>query len=928
MNQLKFILLTLLFTTVFSAIIGMDVGTQFTKTAFIGPKKIDIVENEESKRKDPTLIGVDKKHRRVFGSKAQKLSLTRPERIFMYSMKLIGKYFNDPMVEYVKEFLPCEIKPFNSSRTYTPPVFRVDNLTITPEEVTAMIIKRQLQNVKRQYQTSVNEGVLTISPSATPIERYSLVHAAKLAGLTPLSVVNSPVAFAATLAVNHDLFANATNVLFIDIGATSLDMGLFNFSSDSNTTGNIKAIGYYNHPHFGGHNFDKIIADIVMKKMENVTVKYQNLNADALYRQLLQKAEKAKIILSVNKEAEMTINLPGGDEWRTKITLETFETEAETIRKELDTIFDESLKQMGVEKDQIHMIQLLGGGMRVPMVLKTIYSYFGEEKINRNVDAEEGGAFGAAYYALMQGLGRMKKSYKIRDFVPIDWYITSPYLDKEIRLFSHKWSVDSQRTISFNKVKNVTEFNCTVKYQMMGTKEKVAYLILEGKDMPINQTLNEKGVDISVTFKLNTYGLVDIWKTEMKYTQWRNCTEKKFNIVNVTDEFEDDSDDEDDVKKTTNSTNVNGTETNTTSTTTEENKQEEVKEEKKEENKEEVKQEEKKEEVKEEKKEEEQPKEDEKKEENKEEVKEQPTETNSTNVNTTETNTTIEVNGTTINGTETNTTSTKKAKKPKKKVDWEEVKYECPKNESRKLEYVEYYHPLIATMEKQKRDSQKIIKYFEQIEENFRKLSETLNTFESTIYELRAELDENKKMKESEKEKHFAKLADFQEFLEFTDIDDMKLEELLEKMDQLKEIRFALHPELKEEEERKKKEEEEKKKKEEEEKEKKRKEKEKEEKKKKKEEEKRKKKEEKERKKREKEEAKRKKKEAKANKNKKVENEEVKEEEEKKEEPKEEVAEEKEEEIVDENSDNVEEDDDEKEKEEEQKEENEDKKEL
>ena len=72
--------------------------------------------------------------------------------------------------------------------------------------------------------------------------------------------------------------------------------------------------------------------------------------------------------------------------------------------------------------------------VRIPMVLRTLHSYFGEEKINRNVDGEEGGAFGAAYYALMQGLGRMKKSYKVRDFVPIDWYINSPYLEKEMRL--------------------------------------------------------------------------------------------------------------------------------------------------------------------------------------------------------------------------------------------------------------------------------------------------------------------------------------------------------------------------------------------------------------------------------------------------------------------------------------------------------------
>ena len=121
------------------------------------------------------------------------------------------------------------------------------------------------------------------------------------------------------------------------------------------------------------------------------------------------------------------------------------------------------------------------------------------------------------------------------------------------------------------------------------------------------------------------------------------------------------------------------------------------------------------------------------------------------------------------------------------------MKYECPKNESRKLDYVEYHHPLIATMERQRKESQKIIKYFEEIEENFRKKSEILNTFESTIYELRNELYENEKMKEKEKEEYLKELTEHQEFLEFTDIDDMKLEELLERSEQLIKIKYALN---------------------------------------------------------------------------------------------------------------------------------------
>ena len=97
--QLRCSLAFLLITVSLAAIVGMDVGTQFTKTAFVGPRKIDIVENEESKRKDPSLVGFDKHDRRVFGSKAQRYALTAPQRLVMYPSRLLGKAFNETFIE-------------------------------------------------------------------------------------------------------------------------------------------------------------------------------------------------------------------------------------------------------------------------------------------------------------------------------------------------------------------------------------------------------------------------------------------------------------------------------------------------------------------------------------------------------------------------------------------------------------------------------------------------------------------------------------------------------------------------------------------------------------------------------------------------------------------------------------------------------------
>ncbi|KAL7711521.1 Luminal-binding protein [Entamoeba marina] len=754
-HSIHFILLTISFIFISNAaIVGMDVGTQFIKTAYVGPKKIDIVENEESKRKDPSLLGLDKKSRRWFGSKAQKLSLTQPKRTILYPSRLLGKAYNNPYVEYLQSFLPCDIIPQNSSRPYSPPMYQIDNITLTSEEVTAMLIQRQLRHVKRQYQGAITDGVLTLSPFSTPIERYALMHSSLLAGLNPIGLVHSPMAGAVSLGINRDLFTEPTIVMFLDIGATSLDMGIFNFSSTTNTSGFIKTIGYYTSPYYGGHNFDVVIAEIIKKKL-------QQSNGieitDSLYRQILLQAERAKIVLSVNKDAPVSIALSGGVEWNTKVSLSEFEEASESLVNELVEILQKGIEQIGIDKENINMVQLLGGGIRVPMVLKVIGDYFGDDVLKRNVDAEEGAAFGGAYYALTQGLGRMKKNYKIKDSVPIDYYIESPYLSKDFKLFSHKWTLDSYRTVSFEKVKNIKDFNFTISYAMMGDPNRVAFMVGLGDDMSFNQTLNPNGVDISLTFKLNSFGLIDMWKSDVKLALWKNCTERKLKVVDINVPVE---------NITSNNTNetiddVNNTNVEDEGKDDDKEDHDENKDEENDDNQDTI---------------------------NEDIVQESKEFNEDSDEEQEKTEEEQEENG------ENEETKTEKKQK-KQRTEWENVKYECVKNETIKLQTTTLYHPLISYMTKKAKESKEILKWFDDNDDAFKKLGEAINGFETSIYRLREELND-KSDDFPNKFDYLNVLSEQQEYLEFNDIDDIIIDDFNKRIDVLKNIMVTLHPEL------------------------------------------------------------------------------------------------------------------------------------
>ncbi|EDS89510.1 hypothetical protein CL6EHI_165050 [Entamoeba histolytica] len=269
---------------------------------------------------------------------------------------------------------------------------------------------------------------------------------------------------------------------------------------------------------------------------------------------------------------------------------------------------------------------------------------------------------------------------------------------------------------------------------MMGSKDKVAYMVGIGNQFNLNQTLNERGIDISLTFKLNSYGLVDISKSEMKYTAWTNCTEKKYKVINVTEE-------------------VNETENNST---------ENIPKTEKESIKEEI------------------------------EIEEEIIENGKEQIN--EEN--IEIKEEEINNNETENHNETKKTKITPKVEWEEHIFECAKNETSRFNFFILYHPLISFMSRNYQRSKEILKWFDDIDESFKQIGEMINNFESTLYALKKEVIENESLEKEKKEEFLKKINEQQEFLEFNTIDDIELDEFTKRAEVIKSITEFLHPEL------------------------------------------------------------------------------------------------------------------------------------
>ncbi|EDR23904.1 hypothetical protein EDI_326500 [Entamoeba dispar SAW760] len=94
--------------------------------------------------------------------------------------------------------------------------------------------------------------------------------------------------------------------------------------------------------------------------------------------------------------------------------------------------------------------------------------------------------------------------------------------------------------------------------------------------------------------------------------------------------------------------------------------------------------------------------------------------------------------------------------------------------------------------------SKEILKWFDDVDESFKQIGEMINNFESTLYSLKKEINENESLENEKKEEFLKELNEQQEFLEFNTIDDIKVDELTKRVEVIKSITEFLHPELNE----------------------------------------------------------------------------------------------------------------------------------
>jgi molecular chaperone DnaK len=376
-------------------VIGIDLGTTNSCVAVMDGKNAKVIENAEGMRTTPSIVAFSDDGERLVGQPAKRQAVTNPERTFFAVKRLIGRRYDDPMVEKDKKLVPYKIVKASNGDAWV----EADGKTYSPSQVSAFILQKMKETAEAHLGQKVDQAVITVPAYFNDAQRQATKDAGKIAGLEVLRIINEPTA--AALAYGLDK-SKAGTIAVYDLGGGTFDVsileigdGVFEVKSTNGDT------------FLGGEDFDMRLVNYLADEFQ----KEQgiNLRNDKLALQRLKEAaEKAKIELSSTTQTE--INLPfitadqtGPKHLTMKLTRAKFEAlVADLVEKTIEPC-RKALKDAGLTAGEIGEVVLVGGMTRMPKIQEVVKQFFGKEP-HKGVNPDEVVAIGAAIQAgVLQG---------------------------------------------------------------------------------------------------------------------------------------------------------------------------------------------------------------------------------------------------------------------------------------------------------------------------------------------------------------------------------------------------------------------------------------------------------------------------------------------------------------------------------------------
>ncbi|MCI6085683.1 MAG: Hsp70 family protein [Selenomonas sp.] len=233
------------------------------------------------------------------------------------------------------------------------------------------------------------DGVVISVPFAFQhAERGRIKHAAELAGLKVLRLIEEPVAAALSFGLVQKAKPGVCEkVIVFDLGGGTFDVAAFKFVKQAENRFAIDVLGTDGNKHLGGIDIDAHIADKIKEAMEEAHAEYR---LDALEAKHLAQ-EKARMD-KLARETKEIIACEGDERVSyTSIVDDSIEYDETWDEEDLDQmlehcgfmdevrdVLDNLLFELEMNKEDVDRVIMVGGTTQIPSIQNVAKEYFGK----------------------------------------------------------------------------------------------------------------------------------------------------------------------------------------------------------------------------------------------------------------------------------------------------------------------------------------------------------------------------------------------------------------------------------------------------------------------------------------------------------------------------------------------------------------------